>query len=61
MMKTCLEYIGLKKLNFLISQNISTDLKGQKKNKNCTMDDVRCCFLGLQHSTTPAVVTTNKI
>ena len=25
------------------------------------MDDVRGCFLGLPHSTTPAAVTTNKI
>ena len=35
--------------------------KGQKKNINCTMDDVRGCFLGLPHSTTPAAETTNKI
>ena len=46
---------------FLISQNISADLKGPKLNINCTMDDVRGRFLGLPHGTTPAAVTTNKI
>ena len=33
----------------------------KKKNINYTMNDVRGCFLGLSHSTTPAAVTTNKI
>ena len=44
--------------NFLISQNISADLKGPKV--NCTIDDVRGRFIGLPHGTTPAAVTKNK-
>ena len=60
-MKTCLEYMGLNINKFLISQNISADLQGPKKNINCTMDDVRGCFLGLPHSTTPAAVAKSKI
>ena len=44
-MKTCLEYMGLNIYKFLIYQNISTDLHGPKKNINCTMDNVRGCFL----------------
>ena len=40
-MKTCLEYIGLNIYKFLISQNISADLKGPKEkyklhNGRCT-------------------------
>ena len=45
---------------FLISQNISAELKGPKvKNK---LYYGRCTgrFLGLPHGTTPAAVTTNE-
>ena len=61
--KNCLEYIGLNiYIKILISQNISADLiNDQKNNINCTIDDVRGCFLGLPHGTTPAAVTTNEI
>ena len=53
--------MNLNRLCFLISQNISADLKGPKrKNINCTMDDIRGLFLGMPHGTTPAAVTTNK-
>ena len=53
--------MGLNIYKFLISQNISADLQGPKKKINCTMDDVRGCFLGLPHITAPAAVTPNKI
>ena len=42
--------------NFLISQNTFADLKGQKENIICTIDDVRGDFLGPSHGTTPAAV-----
>ena len=42
---------------FLISQNISGDLKGQKVKYKLQYGR---CFLGLPHGTTPAAVTTNK-
>ena len=38
--------------------NIFTDLKGQKQNIICTMDDVRGDFLRPPHGTTPAAVIT---
>ena len=52
--------MNLNLLSYLISQNISTDLKGPKVNINCTMVDVRGRFLGLPHATMPAAVTTNE-
>ena len=45
---------------FLISQNISVDVKGPKVNINCTNDDVRGLFLGMPHRTIPPIVITNK-
>ena len=46
--------------HFLISQNISADLKGPKV--KYILHYGRCTgrFLGLPHGTTPAAVTTNK-
>ena len=53
--------MNLNRQCFLISQNISADLKGpNSKIKNCTMEDLRGLFLGMPHGTTPAAVTTNK-
>ena len=47
--KTCLEYMGLNLWHFLISQNISANLKGPKEtNMNCLMDDVRGFSQGRQ-------------
>ena len=48
--------MNLNLLYFLISQNISTDLKGPKVNINCTMVDVRGRFLGLPHDTTKIIL-----
>ena len=48
--------------NFLNSQNTLADLKGPKrKNKICTLDDLRGDILGPPHGTTPAAVIANKI
>ena len=52
--------MSLNLLNFLMLQNISTDLKGPKVKHKCTMDDVWDRFLGLPHGTTPTAVTTNE-
>ena len=41
-------------------QNISADLKEPKVNINCTMDDVRSCFLGMPHGTTQNHVFNQK-
>ena len=45
---------------FLISQNISADLKGPKVKYKLHYERCTGRFLGLPHGTTPAAVTTNK-
>ena len=50
--------MSLNLYHFLISQPLIS--KDQKKNINCTMDDVGGYFLGPTHGITPAAVTTNK-
>ena len=45
---------------FLISQNISTDLKGSKLKYKLHFGWCTGRFLGLPHGTTPAAVTANK-
>ena len=48
-------------MNFLISQNTLTDLKGEKENIICTIDTiVRGDFLGPPHGTSPATGIANK-
>ena len=44
----------------MLGGNLGSLLYGDVSVMNCTMDDVRCRFLGLPHGTTPAAVTTNK-
>ena len=57
----CLEYMSLNLRYFLISQNISADLKGPKVKYKLHYGRCTGRFLGLPHGTTPAAVTTNKI
>ena len=55
--------IGLNLLYYLISPNISVDLKGPKLKYtkiNCTIDDVWGYFLGASHDTIPPAVKANK-
>ena len=52
--------MDLNLLYFLISHNISADLKGPKVKYKLHYGRCTGRFLGLPHGTTPAAVTTNK-
>ena len=52
--------MNLNLLYFLISQNISTDLKGPKVKYKLHYGRCTGSLLGLPHGTMPAAVTTNK-
>ena len=52
--KVMIKNKGLNQSIFLIFQNILSDLKRQKGNAICTMDDVRGDVLRPPHGTTPA-------
>ena len=52
--------MNLNRSCFLISQNISADLKGPKVKYKLHYGRCMGLFLGMPHGTTPAAVTTNK-
>ena len=51
--------MSLSKSNFLISENMSSDLKGPTYDKICTIDNVQGGILWIPYGITPAAVYSN--